>query len=80
MEGKMKTTIDLFNDYVDRIPVGGTFQPREISVYVDRMTFNTDNHRMPYDSTITKYIRNRRKLRGDVELKNRNKSIYRKTK
>jgi len=76
----MKTTVDLFNDYVDRIPAGKTFQPREISVYIDRMTFCTDNHRMPYDSTITKYIRNRRKKRNDVELVSRNKSIYRKTK
>lgn len=76
----MKTTVDLFNDYVDRIPAGETFQPREICVYIDRITFNTDNHRMPYDSTITKYIRNRRKKRNDVELVSKNKSIYRKTK
>ena len=76
----MKTIVDLFNDYVDRIPAGATFQPREISLYIDRITFNTDNHRMPYDSTMTRYIRNRRKIKNDVELVSKNKSIYRKTK
>lgn len=74
----MKTTKDMFNDYINRIPIGETFQPREISVYIDRMTFGTDNHRMPYDGTITRYIRKRRNNYRDVELVDGKKSIYRK--
>lgn len=69
--------LDCFNEFnkvINTIPIGGTFQPPEIQA---RIKWQTDFKLQPHDATITRYIRKRRRLVGDLELASKNKSIYR---
>jgi hypothetical protein len=63
------------NHYIDDLPVGEKFQPRHIVSYIENMTFGKNR---PHDGTITRYIRERREQKMDIELVEHNKSIYRK--
>lgn len=69
--------LDCFNEFnkvIDTIPIGNSFQPTEIK---SRIEWQTGYKLQPHDATITRYIRKRRKLMGDLELASKRKSIYR---
>lgn len=69
---------DLFNKFVDLLQAGDTFQPRWVVTYINIQTLGSQEHNIPHDGTITRYIRERRTQRHDIELANKSKSIYRK--
>lgn len=70
-----KNAKDLFNKFIDRLSPNDMFHPRDIVRYIELMTSGA---RSPHDGTITRYIRERRQERHDVELVNKATSRYRK--
>lgn len=71
----MANAKELFNLYIDNMHDGATFHPRDVIYHISRMT---NGRRRPHDGTITRYIRERRAKRNDVELVDSAKSKYRK--
>lgn len=77
IKGNKMEKLDCFNEFnkvIDTIPIDSTFQPTEIK---SRIEWQTHFKLQPHDATITRYIRKRRKLMGDLELASKRKSIYR---
>jgi hypothetical protein len=66
---------EIFNQIWEHIEVGEKYHPRDIVHMIEHWTMY---QRSPYDGTITRYLRKRRKLFGDVELVSSSKSLYRK--
>jgi hypothetical protein len=74
-----KTAKDFFNKYVDELKVGETFQTYDVRRYINFMSKMVNNEvALPMDQTLTRYFRERRELKGDIALKDHQKSIYEK--
>lgn len=71
MEKKEKSTRYYVEKYVDALKPNKLFQPREITMYIYKKT-----GRLPYDSTITRYLRKRREVKNDVFCADIQKSFY----
>lgn len=71
LDNKEKSTRYYVEKYVDSLKPNKLFQPREITLYIYKKT-----GRLPYDSTITRYLRKRREMKNDVFCADIQKSFY----
>jgi hypothetical protein len=72
----VETVKDMVYAYVERLPVGQKFSPRDI---VSHIHFITNGKKSPMDGTVTRMLRKRRTDVSDVAVSNRVRSIYIKT-
>jgi hypothetical protein len=77
MNNGRTTGKDFFNEYVEKLNCGDTFQTYQVRDYINRRSmFENDKHMFPMDQTLTRYFRERRENKGDIALKDHAKSIY----
>lgn len=67
------TVKDMVYEYVERLPEGQKFFPRDIVAHIH---FITNGARSPMDATVTRILRFRRVEKGDVMVANRARSVY----
>lgn len=75
-DGSKTSAKALVYEYVDGAPVGTEISPQDVKAAICARTAGMIR---PMDSTVTRYLRYRRRLFGDVALKSRPKSLYLKT-